>query len=171
MNKRTVIIMILVLALVVGIFAFINKDMVKDKEEIHENAEILISDSGKEVKLTFRDIKDLREKDFVANLKSSGKPAKEHKYTGVPLKSLFERADIDIKDNNQLSVKAIDGYTVALGVDEVLENDNIYLAYKIDGKPLGNKEDGGSGPYQIIIRKDQFSQRWCKHAVEIEIND
>lgn len=171
MNKRTVIIMILVLALIVGVFAFINKGMAKDKEEIHENAEILISGSGKEVKLTFKDIKELGEKDFVANLKSSGKPTKEHKYTGVLLKNLFKKAGIDIKDKNQLSVKAIDGYTVALDIDEVLENDNIYLAYKIDGKPLGNKEDGGSGPYQIIIRKDQFSQRWCKHVVEIEIND
>lgn len=30
-------------------------------------------------------------------------------------------------------------------------------------------EKRGSGPYQIIIRKDQFSQRWAKYVLEIEL--
>ena len=66
-------------------------------------------------------------------------------------------------------VRAIDGYTVALSIEEVLDEENVYLAYAIDGKPLRSKSQGGSGPYQLIVRKDQFSQRWCKFVVEIEI--
>ncbi len=66
-------------------------------------------------------------------------------------------------------VRATDGYTIALSPKEVKDEDNVYLAYKLNGKLLKRKEEGGSGPYQVIIRKDEFSQRWCKFVVEIEL--
>ncbi len=171
MNSRSIIIIIIVLALIVGVFAFINRSMIKDKKEVHENAEVLIVGHGNEAKLTLTDIKELGEEEFTADLKSSGKAAEEHTYTGVPVKNLLEKVDINLKDNGQVIVKAVDGYTVALDSNEVLEEDNVYIAYEIDGESFGSKEDGGSGPYQVIIRKDQFSQRWCKHVVEIEVNE
>lgn len=61
------------------------------------------------------------------------------------------------------------GISAYLNSDYVLDDDNIYLAYMMDGEPLKSREDGGSGPYQIIIRKDQFSQRWAKYVLEIEL--
>lgn len=67
-----------------------------------------------------------------------------------------------MKEDQEITVRAVDGYTVPLNSEEILDEDNVYLAYKIDGETM---------PYQIIIRKDQFSQRWCKDVVEIEINE
>ncbi|MDZ7837619.1 MAG: hypothetical protein U5N58_06515 [Actinomycetota bacterium] len=45
----------------------------------------------------------------------------------------------------------------------------MYIAIEKDGQPLGDKDSGGSGPYQIIVKKDTFSQRWCKFLVELEL--
>lgn len=171
MSKRNVIIIIIVLALIVSIFAFINRSMVKDKKEVHENAEILLVKDEEKTTLGFDEIKEIGEEEFKADLKSSGNPAKEHTYTGVPLKEILKKANISLGENAQIVVRSVDGFTVALDIDEVLEDDNIYLVYNIDGESIGSKEDGGSGPYQVIIRNDQFSQRWSKYVVEIEINE
>lgn len=171
MTSRNITIIVIVLALIVGVFALINRNMMEDKIEVHENAEVIIKGDGEEVKLNLAEIKELGEEEFTADLKSSGNPAEEHTYTGVPLKAILKEANIDLEEGMQVIAKAIDGYTVAMDSEEVLDEDNVYLAYKIDGEGLGSKEDGGSGPYQVILRKDQFSQRWCKHVVEIEINE
>ena len=102
-------------------------------------------------------------------LKSSGKPPVDTSYTGVELKALLENLEIDTAGKTQVITKAVDGYTVALSLAEVLEDDNVYIVYKRDGKDLGAREEGGSGPYQIVIRKDQFGQRWNKYLMEIEL--
>ena len=77
--------------------------------------------------------------------------------------------DIDIGGYNTVIAKAIDGYNVAYEVAEVQDEDNIFIAIARDGKPLGSKSTGGSGPYQLIVSKDAFSQRWCKFVIELEI--
>jgi hypothetical protein len=64
-------------------------------------------------------------------------------------------------------IKGVDGYAVALTSNEVLQDDNVYLVFEKDGKQMKGKKRGGSGPYQVIIRQDQFSQRWCKFVTEI----
>lgn len=169
MSKKTVFIIVAVLVATVGVFAYLNGNYVKDKKEIHINAELIVKADGNETLFTLDEIKKLGEKEFKANLKSSGNPPVEHTYTGVALKNVIEKANINIADKSQVTIRSVDGYTVAMNMDEVLEDDNVYLTYMVDGQPLGNREDGGSGPYQIVISKDQFSQRWAKYVVEIEL--
>lgn len=134
----------------------------KDKKEVHAKSEVSIKGDGQTVLLKATDIKQIGQEEFAADLKSSGKSAEEHIYTGVPVKALFAEVAIDLKEDQEITVRAVDGYTVPLNSEEILDEDNVYLAYKIDGETM---------PYQIIIRKDQFSQRWCKDVVEIEINE
>lgn len=167
--KNKVFIAIIALVLIVAVTAFLNKDSLGDKKKMQDEAIVALKSSDNEATFNITEIKQLGEKEFSANLKSSGKEAEQHKYTGVPLKNVFGHANISLEGKEQIIVKAVDGYTVALMVDEVLDDDNVYLAYEMDGEPFGKKEDGGKGPYQVIIRKDQFSQRWCKFVTEIEV--
>ena len=44
---------------------------------------------------------------------------------------------------------------------------NVYLTFERDGEYLKSKKQGGNGPFQLVIRKDSFSQRWIKHVDEI----
>ncbi len=168
LNKKLYI-TIGVLIVVVGVFAFMNRELVKDKGYSLENAEVIIREGEMERVLGYEEIKALGESDFSAVLDTSTTDPEEHTYTGVPLKRVIEEAGISLDGKGKVVVRAIDGYTVALRVDEVLDEDNVYLAYGMDGRPLKSKSQGGSGPYQIIVRKDQFSQRWCKFVVEIEV--
>ena len=152
-----------------GVFAFMNREIVKGTGAACENAEVILKGDGLEIKLTFDEITQLGEKEFTAIFDSSDSDPEEHSYIGIPLINIIEGAGMTLENIEQVIVRAIDGYTVALSPNEVMDEDNVYLAYKLDGKFLKRKEEGGSGPYQIIIRKDEFSQRWCKFVVEIEL--
>lgn len=158
-----------VLIIVMGVFALMNREIAKEAQGVSENAEIIIKDGNSQVSLSFDEINSLEEVEFNAVLDTSDSGPKENTYTGVLLKEIIEKVGMDIEDKKQMVVKALDGYVVALKISEVIDEDNVYLAYKLDGQPLRSKEQGGSGPYQLIIRKDQFSQRWCKFVVEIEL--
>ncbi|HZK38217.1 MAG TPA: molybdopterin-dependent oxidoreductase [Clostridia bacterium] len=169
MSKKTIFVVIAILIVIVGIFAYLNSGYIKDKKEMHINAEIIVKEGDKEILLTFNEIRELGEEEFKANLKSSGNPAEEHSYTGVPLKNVIKKANTDVEDKAQVIVRAVDGFTSAYNMSEVLEDNNMYLAYMMDDELLKGQEDGGDGPYQIIVRKDQFSQRWAKYVLEIEL--
>ncbi len=172
MNKNTKI-LILTIILLVSIVAtaiFLNRDNVAASKELNNNALfVLIEDGTEVVSFSMIEIKAIGEVDFNATLKSSGSDPKEHVYTGVLLKNIFSNANIEIEGKETVVVTAADGYTVAITKDKFLDDDNVYLAYMRDGELLGTKEDGGSGPYQMIIRKDPFSQFWCKFAISAEI--
>jgi DMSO/TMAO reductase YedYZ molybdopterin-dependent catalytic subunit len=172
-NKKTTIIIIVlvaVLAVALGVTAYLNMGDFKEKKAQQENAIIVIKSGDKKLAEVNMDyITGLGEKEFKANLKKSGKQPVEHSYTGVPMKNLFENLKIDTGNVSLVVLKAIDGYTSALTLSEVMEDDNVYIAYKIDGKSLGNEENGGDGPYMAIIRKDSYSQRWCKFLTEIDL--
>ena len=78
--------------------------------------------------------------------------------------------EIDANGDQKILIKAIDGYVVALDSKEILIDNNVYLVYKRDDEFLKDRDNGGDGPYQLIITTDEFSQRWCKNIVEIEID-
>ncbi|CCQ97557.1 conserved hypothetical protein [[Clostridium] ultunense Esp] len=169
LTNRTIGIILVFLIIIMGVFAFMNRKMVKDVQGAEANREIIIKDDGIETKLKFEDISQIGGKEFTATLDTSDTDPEEQNYTGVLLIKIIEKAGITIEDKRQVIIRGIDGYTVAFGIQEVIDEDNLYLAYKLNGKFLKAKGEGGSGPYQIIARKDEFSQRWCKFVVEIEL--
>ena len=111
----------------------------------------------------------IREENFNATLDTSSTDPKEFEYTGVLLREIIKKVDINLENKELAAVTGADGYTVAVSIDKIMEEDNVYLSYKRQGHPLGTRDDGGSGPYQLIIRKDKFSQNWCKYAVKVDI--
>lgn len=163
------LIIIIVLIIIVGVFAFMNKEIAIDNLEAHQNAEIILKDGNKEIRYGNDYITELGEMEFNAVLDTSDTDPKTHIYAGIPLINLIEDSGINIEDKDQIIVRAVDGYTVALNTKEAEVDDNVYIVYKVDGKLMKTRENGGSGPYQLIIKNDQFSQRWVKYLVEIEI--
>lgn len=169
MNSRTIGIIMVVLIIIIGVFALINKKSLAGGKEALERAQIIFKYDDLEFMLDFDYLSSLEEKEFTAVLDTSSTDPTRHNYTGLALYKLLEDLNIDTNNIRQVVVRGVDGYTVALTPSEVMDKDNIYIAYKQDGKPLKTKGKGGVGPYQVVIRKDQFSQRWCKFLVEIEV--
>lgn len=168
--KKMIAIVISILIVVVGITAYLNREEIKDKKVMIENHSFVIMENGKEVDIVELGLlEDLSPEEFKANLKSSGKDPVEHTYKGVMLKDVLASKGQSLEDKSQVIIRSVDGYTVALSPEEVAEDENVYIVYEMDGKPLGTKEDGGSGPYQVVIRKDPFGQRWAKFVVEVEL--
>jgi hypothetical protein len=173
MKKRNIIIIITVIAVLVvavGVLAFLNAGNAEEKKMLEEEAIILIKSADQQLgEVDMGLIGKIGMEDFSANLDTSDSEPEEHLYSGVLLNDVLSALDIDISDYSTVVAKAVDGYNVAFDASEIQEDDNIYLATMRDGKPLGTKSSGGSGPYQIIVRDDAFSQRWCKFVIELEL--
>jgi len=169
-NIKIILIIIIILIAVSTTGLYLNGDNVKVNRELNEEAVFVILKEGEEVgSFTMGEIQELQEKTFTATLDTSDTDPEKYKYTGVLLKDIIHKAGVDLQDKKIIAVTGADSYTVGVSVDKVLEEDNVYMAYKRDGLPLGSRNDGGSGPYQLIIRKDQFSQNWCKYAVKADV--
>jgi len=170
-GKKILIIIIVGLVLLIAFLSFVNKNSLVEKKQINNEAIFTVIDNGQRVKdYRMEDVIKLGEKSFTANLKAGGKEKETHEYTGVLLKEILEDAEIKTDEKKCAVVSAIDGYTVAVDMKKVLEDDNVYLSFKKDGKWLETRENGGEGPYQLIISKDKFSQHWCKYAFSVAVN-
>ncbi|MFO7928200.1 MAG: molybdopterin-dependent oxidoreductase [Candidatus Humimicrobiaceae bacterium] len=172
-RKNTIIIVLVaVLAVAVGVAAFLNSGNLTEKRKMQQEAKVVLKDRDGEIEtIGLGYITGLHPVEFSATLDTSNSGPREQLYTGIELKKIFSSLGIDSRDYSTVLVKAVDGYTVALTMEEVLKESNIYLAYQMNGESLGTKEEGGSGPYQLIVREDQFSQRWCKFVTEVILEE
>jgi len=169
-NTKILTIVIAVLVVFAGVSLFINKEKVAENKKLNEDAVFIIKDEDEEIsQYTINEIIEIGSETFTATLDTSSAEPKNFEYTGVLLKDIFTDAGIDIVGKEVVTVTAADGYTVAVSMDKFLEDDNVYLAYMKEGVPIGSREEGGKGPYQMIISKDKFSQFWCNYALEADI--
>lgn len=87
------------------------------KRESQQDAYVLIKSGGSEaVRIDLEKLKQMNVVDVEANLKRSGKPAEKHVYTGVLLKEVLEEAGVDTAGKDTVIMKAVDGYTSAIGM-------------------------------------------------------
>lgn len=167
--KKWLAAIIIVLVVAIGVTAYLNADSIAEKKELQKNSILIIKMGEDEVKFNMNDIKALGEEEFKANLKTNGKAPIEYNYKGVDLKKIIDKSGFDVSGKDTLITQSVDGYTIALGLDEAMKANNVYAVYEREGELLGTKEDGGKGPYMTIIREDKFSQRRCKYLTVVEI--
>lgn len=172
MSKQTrwMIGVLLLSAILIGILLFLNRSNVADGQVAEQGKTFGVTVSGEEVaKFTLEELEAMESDTFPVVIRSSGEKPKEAMYTGVELSVILELAGVDLQGKEQLTFTAMDGYVVAANAKELAEGKNFYLTYEMDGEPLRTKSGGGNGPYQLVIRKDPFSQRWCKYIQEVDI--
>jgi hypothetical protein len=161
---------IAVLVVIIGITGFMNKDHVAEMKDLNNDAIFIVMDEGQEkASYNMTQIKEMGETEFKANLKTSGKDPIPYTYTGVLLKTILQESGVNLSGMEAVIVTAADGYMVAVDIDKVMADDNVYLGYMRDGVLIGTREEGGKGPYQMVISKDPFSQFWCKYALSVEV--
>ena len=159
MKKTTIIIFILIFAGIITsiyIFPINNKAIIKI---VNNNTEQIVE---KEFIYNHPDTIS-----FPAVVRSSGQKPVETEYKGVELVKLFKSLNIDTSNVEKITFNAADGYRIMLSMEEIEDPKNVYLTFERDGEYLKSKRQGGNGPYQLVIRRDPFSQRWIKHVEEI----
>jgi len=168
-STKIIVGIIVVLAAVVGVTAWLNQGGLEERRRSQEGAILFLKQGDQTVEVTFEDIRALPEQEFDAVLRGSGRLPVDVRFTGVELKRIIEGAGLDPAAINQVVTRAADGYSVSLSGDEVRMDDNVYIVFEQDGNDLGTREDGGTGPYRLVIRQDEFAQRWNKYLMEIEL--
>lgn len=164
-NARTIGIIVFLIMSLIGVMAVVNRNELMEQQRRKNEAVFAVLQNGEELKnYDLNAVMALGETDFSANLKSDGENAIEHRYTGVLLGVILEDAGVDLDSMTSASVSSVDGKVVAVSKEKLLENANVYLAYKRDGEWIGTRDEGGDGPYQMIIRNDKFSQNWCEYT-------
>ena len=168
--KKTVIVIMSVLAIVITLTAYLNKKYASKRADIENKAGFLLKENGSVVKTIYLDdIRTAGAESFEAVLKTSGKEPEYHNYEGTQLKNLIKAAGIELSGKTTVIVTAVDGYSIAYPLEDILSEKNAYLSYASGGELLKNREEGGRGPYQVIIISDKFSNRRCKHVVELDV--
>ena len=168
--NRMVLIVLITLIVLVGIFVFLNTEDAEERLLSQREAKIfLVADGERQATVDFETMLKLEQHRFTATLRTSGGVVRDHQYRGIQLKDLLESYYADPTNWEQVITRAADGYTVAVAMSEVMVKDKVYIVYEIDGDHMASREDGGSGPFQLIIRGDQFGQRWNKYLMEIEV--
>ena len=161
MNKKVLILLSLFLILSITIFITysLSKEAINVQRETLENEEIILRSGEIEIILKREDLSADSE-DFEAVLDTSTTKASTHKYKGAQLKNILSKNNLDVKDKGVIILTGVDGYAVAYSAEEVLQENNVYIAYIEDEKYIS---------YQSIIRSDMFSNRRCKWLTKIEV--
>jgi hypothetical protein len=168
MEKKIILIVVAVLVVVLGIFIYLHWHGSQDNILRYQDSELIIKQQGETKKiLTLADIIALGEAEIEVVQDTSKTEPTKYTYSGILLKTVLEKAGIDYSGCSAIIASAVDGFVSAIPISKVLEDDNVFLVYKWEGKPLGTREENGKGPLMIIIRKDQFSQNWCKYLIEV----
>lgn len=180
--KQTTVIAIVIVIIIAIAFGILLSLYLKQNQEnretyIEEKIRILENDSfiGE---YTFSELSEITPpEDFQAVYKPNGKLPMEKTYNGIYLKDLLISLDIDLSDKNTAIFTASDGLQKSYSINDILDNDNVYIANKVNGKPFNKgidalaytkpEEDGG--PYVVIKAKDSISQNRVKLLVEINI--
>jgi len=171
MNKKVLIItsVIAVLLIVMLVSLKLSQPSIEQQKEKLANAEIVLIDGDNEIIMNINDISSEKEENFEAVLDTSTTDPAVHNYTGVQLKNIFDKYNINLNDKKSVILSAADGYSVAYDIEEILTDKNVYITYKQDEDYLKSIDQGGRGPYESIIVSDQFSNRRCKWLTKIEV--
>jgi hypothetical protein len=167
--KKWLMGLIAALVLAVAVLSLLNGDRVAEKKKIEEDAAFMVSVQDDRVLYHLSDLKEMEPDIFEAVLKTNGKDPLVFEYEGVELRNILSSSGVDLSLYETVVLTAIDGYSVAYSAEEVMEPGNVYLVYAREGELLETREDGGRGPYQTVVVSDQFSNRRCKFAVEVEV--
>ncbi len=115
-------------------------------------------------------LKDIGIVSFEATYDTSKTEPEKRSYEGVELIEIVKSIGFTVNEQSVVTLTAADGYAVAYSGKELLTSGNVYVAVTENGKALGTKDEGGSGPYMTIVVGDQFSNRRCKYLVSVSIS-
>ncbi|MEG1049777.1 MAG: hypothetical protein RSE24_04475 [Oscillospiraceae bacterium] len=153
------------------VLLMLNSPSAQEKQELSKSGSFKITLDGTTKTVTMKDIEAVGISDISANYKPSGKQPVTRVYQGVSFAALLKYLELDTvalaEKNTSVVFTAIDGYTTAIKMEEALDEGKCAIVVSLENKPIGSKEDGGTGPYMMVLPQDQFSQRWCKFLGEV----
>jgi len=166
MKKKTVLIILAALALAIALLAVLNRpagQLDASRLEIYLDGQLAAA-------FTMEQVRELPAVELQKEIVSANYENQSGLFTGVALRTLLSAADPDWQSYGQMvATRATDGFVSAFSAEEVAADDNILVAYALDGQPLGSEEEGGAGPFRIVIRDDAFGNRSTRWLCRLEV--
>ncbi|MDD4170858.1 MAG: hypothetical protein PHQ94_01325 [Syntrophomonas sp.] len=163
-SKQFLIWGILLLVVVVVVFSFLNRN----QDNLQEGQLLIKAGDTQLALLTIADLQQLPavEKKMVI---TSSLGRSEHRFTCTELREVLDSIDPGLTSQyTRIITRGIDNYTSGLEMSEVLQPDNVHIAYADGGNPLKTKT-GKEGSMRIIIAGDEFGQRFTNFLVSMEL--
>ncbi len=88
------------------------------------------------------------------------KALKNGTWTGVPLSYLIQRAEIK-KNAVKVALYASDGYTTDLKLEDIINDENIIVAYEYNGESISPR----------LVVPGRWGYKWIKRIIKIELVD
>jgi len=150
---KNVFFIVLLVVLVFSLGSFANE----------QKGKIIFSFSGQEKEIMLEDLKQFAE--FTINAPTIDSEGKEEirEATGVYLKGILASFNKNQKDFNLIRLIAKDGYQIDVPA-EIIQNRELMLAYKLDGKELSEK----SAPIRVVIPNER-SMYWARQLARVEL--
>ena len=168
--NKTVYLVLVLLLVAVAVLAYMNRGDAELRRALTENREFLIRIDGEyAATVGLQELLDLGPKEFTTSLATSITAPRDVTLRGIELRQLLEAKDIDLTIASHFVVSGLDAYYSPLSLSEVLEEELIYICFSMDGELLKPQDEGGYGPFMMVIHGSRFAQRWCKYVEAVDI--
>ena len=168
-QKKIVITIIIFLVTLVMILSIMNLGDVEHKKLLEEKSIFEINTDNETYSIDMEYLISLNPVDIVANLDTSLSNSQKLNMQAIELIDIINSFNISLNNIEMIHIKSLDGYNSIVSIDELLQDNNVYICIALDNEPLKTKSKGGMGPYLMIIQSSTFSQRWVKYIQEINI--
>lgn len=164
-NAKTIMALgIALLVVIVALFSFLNRD----KTGLQEGTVAVKAGDAVLGSFTIADLQQFPAVEKKMTIHSS-KGNTENEFTCASLLAVLNSIDPGLTQRyEKIITKGVDNYTSGMDMSEVLQPDNVYIAYADHGRPLKTKS-GEEGSMRIIISNDDYGQRQTMWLVSLEL--
>jgi len=111
--------------------------------------------------VTVEDIMELGAREVTATIRGT-----ERNFTGVPLIEVLRLADTQYSGGDTVILRALDGFSAILLIDEVIDETNAHLVWLEDDEAVTTDEDV---PFMLVVAKDVVPMRFARYISEISV--
>ncbi|MCL2409818.1 MAG: molybdopterin-dependent oxidoreductase [Oscillospiraceae bacterium] len=165
-GKSTIIIIVALCVLIpaVVVLAILHRGNMEERLELQAAGEFLVTVGEDTFNVSLADLQT------IGSVNVSSSPRGELRtFTGVPLVRIFDHFGVDYSDARTVVFTSLDGFVTAISIGEALDETNTFVVFEEDGEPLGTREEGGRGPYMIVVALDPFPNRWARYLMEVTL--
>ena len=168
-NKVVYAVLLLLLVAVVAL-VLLNRGDPELRRALSENREFMILADGQHIAtVNLQLLLDMDPVEFSTTFSTSATAARDVVLRGVELRTLLDSLDIDVSDADYFLVSGLDAYYSPLSRDEVEKAETVYICFSMGGEVLKPQDEGGYGPFMMVIRGSRFAQRWCKYVESVDV--
>jgi len=163
-GNMLIIVTIVVLTIIVVITAVLNRENIEERMELQESGGFLVTMAERTYVVSMKILMGLEPMEVSASPRGQLR-----NFTGVPLVAILDYFYIDYSEVGTVVFTSLDGFAAAISIEEATDETNTFIVFKESGQALGTREEGGLGPYMVVVALDQFPNRWARYLMEVTL--